>query len=48
MADFVRKVKPTELENKIPDSSKLATKAALTALENEIPSISNFVKKNRL
>ena len=26
MADFVKKVKLTELENKIPDSSNLATK----------------------
>ena len=35
----------TELENKIPDISNLATKAALTALENKVPSISNLVKK---
>ena len=35
----------TELENKIPDISNLATKTALTTLENKIPSISNLVKK---
>ena len=45
VVDFVKKVKLTELENKIPDSSNLATKTALTALENEIPCVSNFVKK---
>ena len=37
--------KITELENKIPDISNLATKSALTAIENKIPSISNLVKK---
>ena len=40
--------KITELENKIPDISNLATKTALTTVENKIPSISNLVKKNRL
>ena len=35
----------TELENKIPDTSNLATKAALAAIENKIPSVSNLVKK---
>ena len=35
----------TELENKIPDISNLATKIALTAIENKIPSVSNLVKK---
>ena len=45
---WLKKVKLTELENKIPDSSNLATKTALTALENEIPSVSNFVKKQNL
>ena len=34
----------TELENKIPDISNLATKTALTAVENKIPSISSLVK----
>ena len=40
--------KITELENKIPDISNLATKTALTALENEIPSVSNLVKKQTI
>ena len=35
----------TELENKIPDISNLATKTTLTAIENKIPSVSNLVKK---
>ena len=47
MTDFVKKTgyntKITELENKIPDISNLATKAALTTVENEIPSVSNLV-----
>ena len=37
--------KITELENKTPDISSLATKAALTAIENKIPCVSNLVKK---
>ena len=47
MADFAKKVKLTELENKIPDiiPDNLATKNALTAAENEIPSVSNLVNK---
>ena len=45
MTDFVKKAKLTELENKIPDISNLATKTALTAIENKIPSVSNLVKK---
>ena len=45
MTDFVKKAKLTELENKIPDISSLATKTALTAVENKIPSVSNLVKK---
>ena len=40
--------KITELENKIPDTSNLATKAALTTVENKIPCVSNLVKKSRL
>ena len=48
-SDFVIKTnyntKITELENKIPDISNLATKAALTAVENKIPSASNLVTK---
>ena len=35
----------SELENKIPDNSNLATKTALTTIENEIPSVNNLVKK---
>ena len=38
----------TELENKIPDISNLATKTALTTVENKIPDVSSLVKKNRL
>ena len=45
MTDFVKKAKLTELENKIPDVSSLATKTALTAVKNKIPSINNIVKK---
>ena len=44
----LKKIKLTELENKIRDIISLATKTALTAAENKIPSISNLVKKNRL
>ena len=40
--------KITELENKIPDISNLATKAALTAIENKIPIVSNLVKKQTI
>ena len=45
MTDFVNKTKLTELENKIPDVSSLATKTALTAVENKIPSVSSLVIK---
>ena len=38
--------KITEIENKIPDSSSLATKTALNPLENKIPDTSGLVKKN--
>ena len=48
MTDFVKKTKLTELENKIPDVSSLATKTALKAVENKIPSVSSLIKKNRL
>ena len=48
-SDFVLKTNyntdKTELENKIPDISNLATKTALTAIENKIPSASDLVKK---
>ena len=43
MNDFVKKAKPTELENKKPDISNLATKTALTAVENKIPSVSGLI-----
>ena len=45
MTDFVKKANLTELENKIPDISNLATKTALTTVENKIPSVSSLVKK---
>ena len=35
----------TEIENKIPNISNLATKAALTSTENKIPNISNLASK---
>ena len=38
----------TELENKIPNISNLATKAALTTIENKIPNISNLATKAAL
>ena len=45
MTDFVKKVKLTELENKIPDISSMATKTALTTVENKIPDVSDLVNK---
>ena len=39
--DVVKKL--TELENKIPDVSGLATKTALTAVENKIPDVKSLV-----
>ena len=46
MTNFcLKKQKLTELENKIPDVSNLATNTALTAVENKIPSVSSLVKK---
>ena len=41
--DFNTKV--TEIEDKIPSISGLATNSALTAVENKIPDISSLVKK---
>ena len=41
---MLKKTKFTELQNKIPDVSSLATKTALTAVENKIPD-SSLVKK---
>ena len=37
--------KLTELENKIPDISKLATKTALTTVENKILDVSSLAIK---
>ena len=45
MTDLVKEAKLTELENKIPDVSNLATKIALTNVENKIPDVSSLVKK---
>ena len=45
MTDFVKKAKLTELQNKIPDISNLATKAALITVENKIPNVSTLVEK---
>ena len=45
MADFVKKAKLAELENKIPDISNLTTKAALTDVENKITAVNNLVNK---
>ena len=45
MIDFVKNAKLTELENKTPDISNLATKTALAAIENEIPDVSSLFKK---
>ena len=39
-ADFNAKV--TEIEDKIPNISSLATNSALTAVENKIPDVSNL------
>ena len=45
MNDFIKKAKLTELENKIPDISTLATKTALATVENKIPDVSNLFNK---
>ena len=45
MTDFVQKARITELENKIPDVSNLATKIALATVENRIRDVSNLVNK---
>ena len=45
---LLKKAKLTELENKIPDISNLATKRALTAVENKIPDVSNLVKRKQI
>ena len=45
MAEFFKKTKINELDNKIPDVSRLAAKISLTAVENKIPGVSSLVKK---
>ena len=45
MSNLLKNEKLTELENKIPDVSSLATKTTLTAVQNKIPSVSGLVKK---
>ena len=45
MINFDKKVKLSELENKIPNVSNLAKKTALTAVENKIPDVNNLVNK---
>ena len=42
---FVKEAKLTELENKIPDITNLATKTALITVENKIPSFSKKKKQ---
>ena len=46
--NLVKKAKITELENKIPHVSSLATKTALTDVENKISSVSSLVKKQTM
>ena len=41
--NVTKKAKLTELENKIPVISNLATKTALTTVENKILDLSNLV-----
>ena len=43
--NLLKKIKLTELENKIPDVSGSTTKTALTSVEDEIPDVSSLVKK---
>ena len=38
--------KITNIEDKTPDITNLATTTAYTAVENKIPNVSNLVKKN--
>ena len=45
MTDFVEKANLTELENKIPDISNLATKAALTVVENRIQKFRTLIEQ---
>ena len=45
---MLKKIKLTELENKIPDISGLATKTALTEVENKVTSVTSLVKKQTM
>ena len=45
MIDIVKKTKLTELENKIPDVSSLATKSALIAMENNTTNVNSLATK---
>ena len=45
VANFVKQLNLTELENKVSEISNSATKAALNAVENKIPSVKYFVNK---
>ena len=51
-SSFVKKIdyntKINEIEDKIPNTSNLATKTALTTIENKIPSVSNLATKTAL
>ena len=51
-SDFVLKTnfntKISEIDNKIPDISGLATKTALTTVENKIPTITNLATRTAL
>ena len=42
-ADYNSKI--TQIENKIPSISDLATNSALTVVENKIPNVSGLIKK---
>ena len=41
-------LKITEIKNKIPSISGLATNSALTAVENKIPNVSGLVEKQTI
>ena len=45
LTHFVQKAKLTEIKNKTPYISKLATETALTAVENKIHSFRNLINK---
>ena len=45
MTDVAKKAKLTELENKIPDISNLATKNTIATVPNKIPNVSKQTKE---